>query len=164
MTIPQFLSYVDYLVKSTEHLFRQVPPDKLDWKPTDGSFTTGQLMAHISGAIGVYCGGFIKSEWGFSSMRERFVKNRYQPSMNVEEAIALLHEEHTRLKKSVKELSEEEFANGEVDSPQFGGKAPRWRVVALFIEHHINHKAELFMYLKMMGVKVNTGHLYHGLS
>ncbi|MCI0707577.1 MAG: DinB family protein [Ignavibacteriae bacterium] len=164
MTIPQFLSYVDYLVKSTDHLFQQVPPDKIDWKPTETSFTAGQQMAHIVGAMGVYCGGFTKGEWGSATMRERFMMNRHTPSLNVEEACAQLKVQHAEFIRRVNELSEEDFAAGEIFAPQFNGKVPRWRAALLFIEHHINHKAELFMYLKILGVKVHTGHLYRGMQ
>lgn len=66
-------------------------------------------------------------------------------------------------KTGVGALTEEEFNSGTVFAPQFGGRQmPRWRVAMLFLEHHHNHKAELFMSLKVMGLKVNTGHLYRG--
>ena len=59
-------------------------------------------------------------------------------------------------------LSDKEFFEGEVPAPQFGKPTPRWRVGMLALEHHINHKAELFMYLKLIDVRVHTGHLYRG--
>jgi len=164
MTLQQFLSYVDYMMDTTANLFQQVPPEKIDWKPTNSSFTVGQQMAHIVGAIDIYAGGITKGEWGFTSMRERFLMNRRAPSMTADEALAQLNIQRASFRARVGALSEAEFAGGEVASPQMGGLFPRWRVALLFIEHHLNHKAELFMYLKMLGIKVNTGHLYRGAS
>jgi len=159
MTLQNYLSYFDEVVQPTEQLFNLVPSDKLDWKPTEKSFTFGQQIAHIAGALGVYAHGIASGDWGFKSMRERFVQNRHTPAMNVEEAIQLLRENYAEFKRVVGALSEEEFSNEEIDSPQLG-RVPRWRLAMLATEHHINHKAELFMCLKFMGVAVNTGNLY----
>ncbi|MGB2869107.1 MAG: DinB family protein [Bacteroidota bacterium] len=162
MTLQQFLAYCDDMVRPTEPLFRSVPADKLDWKPTENSFTLAQQMAHIAGALEEYGNGIATGDWSFGSMRERFVQNRHTPSMNVEEAVTLLNKNYQIFKNLLSALSEEEFSSGEIETPQFGGKSPRWRVAMLAVEHHINHKAELFMCLKMIGVKVNTGTLYRG--
>lgn len=54
MTLQNYLQYFDEMIKPTEPLFRLVPPDKVDWKPTENSFTLGQQMAHMAGALGVY--------------------------------------------------------------------------------------------------------------
>jgi uncharacterized damage-inducible protein DinB len=162
MTIQNYLSYFDEMVKPTESLFRLVPADRLDWKPTDNSFSLGQQMAHLAGALGVYGRGIALGDWGFKSMRERFVQNRHTPSATPEEAVGELQKNCAEFKELIGALTEEEFNNGIVDSPQLGGKAPRWRIAMLAVEHHINHKAELFMSLKILGIKVNTGHLYRG--
>lgn len=159
MTLQDYLSYFDDVVRPTEQLLRLIPPDKLDWKPTDNAFTLGQQIAHLSGALGVYAHGIAKGDWGFKSMRERFVLNRRTPSMTTEEAIQLLNENHVKFRRVVGALSQEEFDKGEIDSPQLG-RVPRWRLAMLAVEHHINHKAEIFMYLKLMGIAVNTGNLY----
>lgn len=162
MTLQNYLSYIDYMVQTTDHLFRQIPADKIDWKPTESSFTIGQQLAHLVGALEVYAKGMTSGEWGFQTIRERFLQNRRTPSVSVDEAINLLHENHKKFKSIVGALREEEFQGGEIDTPQLGYKAPRWRIGMLAIEHHLNHKTELFMYLKMMGVKVNSAHLYRG--
>jgi uncharacterized damage-inducible protein DinB len=159
MTLKDYLSYFDDVVQPTEQLFRLIPADKLDWKPADNALTLGQQIAHIAGALGVYAHGIANGDWGFKSMRERFVLNRRTPIMQVEEAIRLLNENHEEFRKVVGALSEEDFSKGEVDSPQLG-RVPRWRLAMLAVEHHINHKAELFMALKQIGIAVNTGNLY----
>jgi len=162
MTLKNYISYFEEMVKPTESLFRLVPPDKLDWRPTENSFSLGQQMAHMVGALGVYGRGIATGDWGFKSMRERFVQNRHTPSLTIDEAVAVLHENQEKFTKLIGALTEEEFNTGEVEAPQFAGKAPRWRIAMLAVEHHVNHKAELFMCLKLLGVRVNTGHLYRG--
>jgi len=159
MTLQNYLQYFDEMLTPSVPLFRMVPPDKIDWKPTERSFTTGQLMAHIAGALGVYGRGIARGEWGYASMREIFLRNRRTPSLKVEEAVAVLEKNHVEFNQLLRTLTEEEFDSGEIDTPQLG-RVPRWRIAMLALEHHINHRAELFMYLKILGVEVNTGHLY----
>jgi hypothetical protein len=159
MTVQNYLSYCDDIIPPTEHLFLLIPSDKIEWKPSEDSFTLGQQIAHISGALSVYGRGIAMGDWGFRSMRERFVLNRRTPSVTVEKAIADLKTGHAEFRSLIGNLSEEEFNDAEIDSPQLG-HAPRWRLAMLAIEHHINHKAELFMSLKQLGVNVNTGNLY----
>lgn len=163
MTVHQYLTYCDYLFHSTEELFKIVPPDKMDWKPTENSFSVGQQMAHMAGALGVYARGITTGDWGFTSMRERFLQNRRTPELSVEEALKGLRENYEEFRRLVGSLSDEAFLREDVPSPQLGGTFPRWRVALLAVEHHLNHKAELFMYLKLLGVKVNSLHLYRGM-
>lgn len=162
MTVQDYLSYFDHLFKSTEELFKLVPPDKLDWKPTESSFSIGQQMAHLAGALGVYGHGISSGEWGFTTMRERLLQNRHTPALSVDEAIEALHKNYDEFRTLIGALTEDAFNHEEVYAPQFGGRIPRWRIAMLAVEHHINHKAELFMYLKLLGVRVHTGHLYRG--
>ena len=159
MTLQNYLAYFDEMFRPTKPLFLTVPPDKLDWKPTETSFTTAQLMVHIAVSLGVYGKGVATGDWGFRSMREIFVANRRTPSATIDECVRLLHENLADFKRHLGSLSNDDFGKGEIDSPQLG-RVPRWRAAMLAVEHHINHKAELFMYLKFLGVKVNTGHLY----
>ena len=158
MTVQQYLSYFDEMMTPTEPLFRMFPPEKLDWKPTEKSFSAAQLMAHMAAALRVYGNGIATGTWGFKSMREIFVSNRRTPASSLDESIAALHANYQEFKRLVGRLTEQEF-DAEIDSPQMG-RAPRWRAAMLAVEHHASHKAELFMYLKMIGEPVHTGHLY----
>jgi uncharacterized damage-inducible protein DinB len=159
MTLQNYLSYFEQMFAPTEPLFRLVPPDKIDWKPTESSFTCGQLMAHMAIALERYGNGIATGAWGVGSMKEIFLGNRRTPSLSTDEAVELLKTNYDLFMSLLRGLSEEDFNTGEVDSPQLG-RVPRWRVAMLAVEHHLDHKAELFMYLKLLGVRVHTGHLY----
>ncbi|MEK6650984.1 MAG: DinB family protein [Bacteroidota bacterium] len=162
MTLPQYLSYVDDVLRPTESLFRLVPTDKIDWSPVQGMFTCGQMMAHIAGAVEVYAKGISSGEWGFFSIRERLLMNRNTPSLSTEDAVALLHSNVALFRAMIGGLSEDEFQTGIIPAPQLAGTAPRWRMALFFTEHHLNHKAEFFLYLRLLGVRVHTGTLYRG--
>lgn len=157
----QFLLFYGDIVRSTEVLFGEVPHDKLDWRPVETVFTLGQLMAHVVDSIRVYADGIVEGSWGFTSMRAVLVANRRTVPMETAAALELLSDNATYFASRLSLLSDEEFELGEVFAPQFNGPAPRWRIALLAAEHHLNHKAELFMSLKMLGLRLHTGHLYH---
>jgi hypothetical protein len=159
MTVSQFHSYAIDILKPTELLFQLVPPEQTGWKPTDNSFSAGQLMYHIAGALQFNADGIARNEWSMPSLRHIFVANRRTPTASVEEALMLYRETSLFFLNVFKKMSDPEFQTAEVDSPQLG-RAPKWRVALFALDHHLNHKAELFMYLKFMGVKVTTRELY----
>src|SRR3989304_4308541 len=162
MTLPLYLSYFDEMLRPTEPLFLLVPADKIDWVPVEGAFTCGQMIAHMAGALGIYADGIVSGEWGFQSMKERMLMNRRAPSLTVEEAIREFRNNREKFFSKVGALTEDKWMNGEIVAPQFGSPRKRWRVGMLAVEHHLDHKAELFMYLKLLGVRVHTGTLYRG--
>ncbi len=159
MTPLQFRDYAEKQLSPTEPLFLLVPPEQKDWKPTEGSFTAGQLMHHMSSALRFNANGISKNEWELPSLRHVFVTNRRTPSATVEECVNLYRETSKFFLDIFTSMSEEEFQTAEVDSIQLG-KVQKWRISLFALDHHLNHKAELFMYLKMMGVKVNSKDLY----
>jgi len=159
MTVQQYLSWFDEVLAPTEHMFRLVPSDKLDWKLTDNSFTLGQLLSHIPRGLSFIATVINGDEWPLKSLREIFVANRRQPSSTVDEAVASLTSEVSAFKGVVGRLGEEKFQNGMLDTPQ-KGRVPYWRYCAFALEHHIHHLMELHISLKVLGVKVNTGTLY----
>ena len=161
MTVSQFYDYALTVLAPTEPLFKLVPESKTDWKPTESSFTAGQLMYHIAYSLKFNANGIGKNEWAVPSMRHVFISNRHTPSSSVDEAVRLYRETSAVFLRLFSTMNEDEFRNDEVDSVAIG-RAKKWRVALFALEHHINHKAELFMYLKLMGVKVTTKNLYTG--
>jgi uncharacterized damage-inducible protein DinB len=157
----QFLRFYDEIVTSSAVFFRHVPAEKVDWRPFESFFTLGQLMAHMAISTRVYADGVTDGQWGFTALRAVLVTNRRTPPMDPPTALERLRENATYFTERLSSLSERDFEEGEVFSPQFNGPAPRWRVAMLAAEHQINHKAELFMSLKMLKITLHTGHLYH---
>jgi uncharacterized damage-inducible protein DinB len=161
MTIQQYFSWFDDVLRITEAMYRLVPPDKLDWKPTENSFTLGQLIEHMPRALWFNAKVIASEEWPLKSMREILVSNRRHPGATVDEATEHLASWSGGFKQAIEELGDEKFQRGQVTTPQWG-TLPIWRFAVFVLEHHLNHKMELHMYLKLLGVRVNTGTLYVG--
>jgi len=162
MTALQFHDYAVQQLAPTEPLFLRVPLDQKDWKPTEESFTVGQLMYHMAYALRFNADGILKNEWALPTLRHVFVANRKTPSGTVEECVNLYRENSKYFLNIFSTMNETEFQTGELDTVQLG-RAQKWKMSLFALEHHLNHKAELFMYLKIMGVKVNSKDLYGAL-
>lgn len=159
MTPLQFQAYAELQLAPTEALFLLVPPEHKDWKPTEESFTAGQLMYHMAYALRFNANGILKNEWALPSLRHVFITNRRTPSAGVEECVSLYRENRQYFLDIFTTMSNEEFQTAELDTLQLG-RAQKWKMSLFALEHHLNHKAELFMYLKLMGMKVTSKDLY----
>ncbi len=159
MTPLQFKEYAALQLEPTEPMFLRVPPEQINWKPTEDSFTAGQLMFHMATALRFNGKGIKHNEWELPSLRHVFVSNRKTPTASVEECVSAYREHSAFFLDVFTGMSDEEFLTGELDTLQLG-RTQKWRMSLFALEHHLNHKAELFMYLKMMGIKVNSKDLY----
>lgn len=161
MTPQQFITYAEQMLMPTEGLFVLVPADRIEWKPTPDSFSCGQLMMHMAQALRFNADGIAKNEWALPSLRHIFLANRRVETATKEQAITLYKENAEYFYSVFRTMSEEEFLTASVNTPQFGPQE-KWRYALFAVAHHLNHKAELFMCLKTLGVKVGSRELYGG--
>lgn len=159
VTIQHYLAWFDDAMQATKNLYALVPSEKLEWKPTERSFSLGQLIEHIPRSLW-FNGKVIASEnVPLKSLREILVANRRQQSAKVDEASLHLAECSEGFRRTIRNLGEERFQHADVSTPQWG-ILPIWRFAIFVLEHHLNHKMELHMYLRLLGVNVDTLTLY----
>jgi hypothetical protein len=161
MTKDEFCQYVLDAFKPTESLLKMVPVDKLDWKPGPTFMTMGQLIHHLSGGLGAELQMLITGNWPKMEEMEASMQQEKMPACTVQEALANLEKDKTVLREVLAAVTEEDFKNKIVSVP-WGWKS-RMELMALnFRDHFIHHKMQLFTYLKMLGLPVNTNTLYFG--
>lgn len=166
MDIKGLIDYMEDVHRPSIALLKMVPKDKLDWKPIGyNCMTLGQMICHLADGPGPGMKGFITGDWGLppSEAGEEMglPPAEKMPSCSVEEALEKLEESHQQAKELLTTLSEEHFRNKIVSAP-WGMKGPMWRMLLDMVEHQVNHKCQLFMYLKLLGLPVHTGTLYLG--
>lgn len=143
-------------------LIRMVPADKLDWKPGPKFMSLGQLISHITEPLGDGLRCVITNQWPFTpEQMEEGMKLENLPSCGVEQALERLEKDKTVLREVLDSLSDEDFASKPVSTP-WGWKGKFEVLAILFREHFTNHKMQLFTYLKLLGLPVNTETLYSG--
>jgi hypothetical protein len=147
-------------IDRTVHLIHLLPVDQLNWKPPiPGAWSIELLLGHLLDCLSGFCAVLAAVEprrlAHFSQLRTLPVNHACSPGEaiariaiylgRIEEGFALLDDDS--LNKTVGTVFVE---RGETVLTLFLGN----------LEHLINHKHQLFMYVKQMGVVVTTGDLY----
>jgi hypothetical protein len=163
---------LEYLYRVTAGLFDQVADSDLGWKPASGEnwMTTGQLLQHIATGNGPGFKGFVTGDWGLpegldlSDMapEEMLPPAEKMPSVeSVAQAKAMLAEDQALAAEVLVGVSEEELAHKELAAPWNPGESfALGRHLLHSIRHSLQHKGQLFYYLKLQGKPVSTQHLW----
>ena len=173
MTWKQLLmEELDYLYRVTDTLFEQVDDDALDWKPATGEnwMTTGQVLMHIATGNGPGFKGFVTGDWGlpagvsFEEMdpAEMLPTAEKMPTVeSVAQASELLADDKEQAFEVLEGVSEEDLAGKELAAPWNPSESfALGRHLLHSIRHTLQHKGQLFYYLKLQGKPVDTHHLW----
>ncbi|MGD1158463.1 MAG: DinB family protein [Terriglobia bacterium] len=159
MTKSEFYKVAMESVRPAEKLIAMVPADKLDWKPGPTFMSLGQVVCHLSDGLG---GGFemlLSGKWPPSEEMEAGMKLENMPSCGVQDALDKLEKDKKILRTALDSISEADFTSRVVSVP-WGWKAKLEIISISFLGHFNNHKMQLFTYLKLVGLPVNTETLY----
>jgi uncharacterized damage-inducible protein DinB len=163
---------LEYLYAVTDGLFQMVDDSALDWKPQTGEnwMTTGQLLKHIADGNGPGFKGFATGDWGMPdgmNLEDMAPEDMLPPAEamaaveSVAEARELLAQDRALALEVLETLSEEDLANREITAPWNPGESfALGRHLLHSIRHTLQHKGQLFYYLKLQGKPVNTQHLW----
>ena len=159
MTKNEFCEVVMQNYGPAQKLIGMVPADKLNWRPGPTFMSVGQLVCHLSDGLG---GGFemmVSGKWPSMEEMEEGMKLENLPSCSAQEALDKLEKDKKVLRQVLHGMSEQDFTN-KVFSVPWGWKAKSERMAIDFLGHFTNHKMQLFTYLKLLGLPVNTETLY----
>lgn len=144
-----------------KNMVEMIPDDKLDWAPGEGFMTVGQVLRHLSENWCIVK-MMVTNEWPFSSMEEmaEAMKLENMPACTKAEAWTAMEKDLNDAVDYIEnELSEEEFLSKKVSAP-WGFTGEIWKAVLMAKEHQVNHKMQLHLYMKQLGLPVNTETLY----
>ena len=161
MTKNEYYDFVMGAVRPAETLVGMVPADKLAWRPGAKFMSLGQLICHVAEGVGDGIRRLVANDWPPPEEMETAMKLENLPACSVAEALAKLEKDKAILREALDGLSEEDFAEKIVFVPW--GMQMKMEAMALFFrEHFTNHKMQLFLYLKLLDLPVNTTTLYGG--
>jgi hypothetical protein len=159
MTKNEFCEMVLQSFQPAEKLISMVPADKLSWRPGPTFMSTGQVICHLSDGVGSGLESLVSDKWPSMEEMEAGMKLENMPSCGVQEALSKLEKDKATLRATLDGISEGDFTNRVVSVP-WGWKAKLEIMAVNFLEHFNNHKMQLFIYLKLLGLPVNTETLY----
>ena len=161
MTKDDFYELVMHAFKPANTLVKMVPADKLDWRPGPKFMTLGQLIYHLSAGVGEGIQLLHTGQWPSMEEMMKEMKQENLPSCGVEEALKKLETDKQVLRAALDEVSEADFT-GRVVSVPWGFQGKFELLAFSFLEHFTNHKMQLFTYLKLLNLPIDTQTLYFG--
>ena len=162
---------MDHEYKTVEGLFDLVEEGDLDWKPSTGEnwMTTSQLLRHIAEGTGVALKGIVTGDWG---MPEGVDMSELPPEEMLPPAEKMPHLESVSASKKMLaadrslavemlgKTSEDDLAHKPAPVPWDPSNMILGHRFLQMVSHLTHHKCQLFLYLKLLGKPVNTGHLW----
>jgi len=136
--------YFDAIRARTRRVAVIVPPDQLEWRPRDGSFSFGDLIRHL-GAI---------ERWMFAetarSKPSRYPGHGRELADGYDDVIAYLDRMHEESMAIFRALTPADL-EAKCATPA-GTPITVWKWMRAMIEHEVHHRAQIYMMLGMIGV------------
>lgn len=155
-----FIELMQHAQAPLKGMIEMIPNDKMDWAPAPGFMNIGQVLKHLSEN---WCFLKMMVTGNFPSQSEaemaEAMKLENMPTCTKAEAIAAMEKDIDDTIKFFQEISEEDFFSKVISAP-WGFKGEIWKAVLMIKEHSTNHKMQLHLYLKLLGLPVHTGTLY----
>lgn len=145
ISVKPFIQYYDKIRERTNKLLQTIPPDKLDWSYMPGKFSIGDQIRHIA-TIERYM--FAETIAGRISAYPGCGKELTDGFENV---IRYFNELHRQSLEIFNGLSDEDLKRKCVTPGN--AEIPVWKWLRALVEHEIHHRAELYIYLNLLGVK-----------
>lgn len=142
--IESFLQYFETIRERTLRVVRTVPPEKLEWRYTEGVFSPGDLARHIA-ATERYT--FAENVLGRPSRYAGCGKDLAEGADNV---IAFMQRMHAEAVGLLRGLKPEDLA-GKGVGPE-GKPITAWKLLRAMVEHEVHHRGEMYVYLALLGM------------
>lgn len=167
---PLLVGSIEYNYAVTAKLFDKLTDSELDWKPATGTnwMTVGQLLMHCTNACGFCIRGFATGDWGMppeaatsEGEHEMLPPAESMPAVkSIAEAKALLEADRKVSLEIIANASDEELETRICPAPWDPMQLSLGHRSLQMIEHLVQHKGQLFYYLKLMGKQVDTNDLW----
>lgn len=146
-----------------KRMVEMVPEDKINWAPASNFMTIGQVLRHLA-ENWESLKFMVSGKWPFKDMAELEASLRLEnmPSCGKREALKMMEKDLNEAISFIeKSISDEDFFHKIVSAP-WGFTGEIWKAVLMLKDHLLNHKMQLHIYLKLLGLPVNTQTLYRG--
>ena len=153
MILKDWLQEFEQESENTRKLLQSVPQKDLDYRPSDISWTMGELAQHIATIYYWYVGTLTQDVYDIASDR----LERGSPN-DIKATLTLFEDNVQKARQALTSLTEEQLSDEW--TMKAGGKVvlgpmPRGIVARSFLFNHVyHHRGEMIVYLRATGNKV----------
>jgi hypothetical protein len=153
------LSKLEEQIELASHLITLIPPDKLEYKPLPDSLRVCDLLGHLLECLAGFCASLYAVKPDSLAHFERLRELKVNHCCGIEEARERIGDYAGRIGEGFGLLRDDDL--GQRIPTVFVPEGEALMTILLGnLEHLINHKHQLFFYLKLLGVGVSTRDLY----
>lgn len=151
MLVKSLIGEFEYEVENTRKLLKAIPDSALNFKPSDKSWTTGQLASHIAEVYNWYNATLHQNVFDMATYK--YDKGDISKASNI---IAKFEENVQHARTALESATDESmFENWKMvmggTEPLFP-EMPRIQVVRSFLMNHLyHHRGEMIVYLRSTG-------------
>jgi len=161
MTRNEYLKFVEGYYRAARGLIALTPDDKLDFKPQEGLMTIAQVLKHLASSLGASLEMANKNSWPQMPEGDMPPNADSMPhSQSTTEALEEIDKDWALLLKEIDKIKDDEFEKNKLTVPWMPMPMTYQEFMMQSMEHLSNHRMQLFIWLKLAGLKLHTGHLY----
>lgn len=153
------LSKLEEQIELTDHLIALIPADKLEWKPSPDSFRVCDLLGHLLECMAGFCAALYPANPDRLTHFVRLRELKVNHSCGVDEARDRIRDYASHIREGFSLIDDSDLAR-RVQTVFVPEGEALMTILLGNLEHLINHKHQLFFYLKLIGAGVSTSDLY----
>jgi len=153
------LAKIEEQIELADHLISLLPPDKLEWRPRPDAFRVCDLLGHLLECLAGFCALLHRIAPEKLSNFERLRSLPVNHCCGIEEATSRIKEYRLHIIEGFNAISDEDLSRS-VSTVFVAAGEPVLTLLLGNLEHLINHKFQLFFYLKLLGATVGSQDLY----
>lgn len=140
-----FLQYYAKIKARTRRLFPYIPPDKIEWTYQANKFTIGDLIRHLA-TIERYM--YAENVQGKPSLYKGCGVEYADGYENTIQFYEQLHDESMGIFSQLTEADLQKKCTTPAGIP-----ITTWKWLRAMVEHEVHHRAQIYTYLGILGVK-----------
>jgi hypothetical protein len=163
MTKSEYLKFTKGVVRATRGLIAKSPDGKLDWRPDASFLKLGAVIRHVAESVGAGLRDLMKGGWEiqFEGGDGGLPPADAFPSVkSVSEALAMIDADWKLFEDTFAVVDEKTLNIQVCRIPWMPPETTLAEYLLSSTEHLSNHRMQLFLYLRLLGAKVNTVDLY----
>lgn len=153
------LAKIDEQIDRTLHLIALIPPEKTEWRPDSNSSRICDLLGHLLECLAGFCATLYAANPERLAHFERLRELPVNHCCGSEEALTRIHHYSAHIKQGFDLLDESDLRRRIKTAFVPEGESLLTLLLGN-LEHLINHKYQLFFYLKLLDIPLATSDLY----
>lgn len=154
------LAKADEQLERAARLAALVPSDKIEWRPSPDALRVCDLLGHLLECMSGFCAALYAVHPDQLAHFNELRKLPVNHCCGIDEALSRMRDYRERIREGFAVLTDEELS-GMIPTVFVSEGEPLLTLLLGNLEHLINHKYQLFFYLKLLGIQVGTSDLYY---